>query len=164
MAGTLGKILKGIGKGITATDSVIGKAVDGVTVKAVDGIIGAGTKAVKGSVKAVDMADEGASALQKLVGFKMKPSVGLGIAGAFAVGGGVGEGIKTRNVSKLGDIQAGELANMVSFTRSPDLEGTMQAVESNSKLMEKFQKDYLPINAYGAEGDIVFALHNLRNR
>lgn len=75
--------------------------------------------------------------------------IALGITGAgFFIG--LGEG---GNATKLGDVEGEKLANMVSDEVSP-LMHDQEAID-HTELHNQ-------INTYGADGNIVFALHNMR--
>lgn len=159
----LGKILKGIGKGIQVIDGATGRVVDGATVLATNGAIKGAVRGVKGSFKPIEPG-KSTTYVQQLFGHKMKVGVGLGVAGVLAASSVFDEGANSLNRSKMGDIEAGELTNMVSFTRSPELDRTVDEIDSNEKASQEFQDKRLNVNTYGAEGDLVFALHNLRNK
>ena len=105
------------------------------------------------------------SVFQKVIPYRFStPAAATAIGGSVAVTTG-SEALRTQNRNKLGTIQSDELANMVSFTRSPLLDKTMQLAETDPKAFQEEQDRMfkkVTRNTYGAEGDLVFALHNLR--
>lgn len=103
-----------------------------------------------------------------LIKYKIKKRYAMGIAGGALAFEGLREGNRTANRSDLGEISSGELANTVSPSRSPTLYSTLDELESynledpaQARASEKRQKQ-LGLDNYGATGDLVFAMHNLR--
>lgn len=101
--------------------------------------------------------------LQHALPFRMKKSGAFGIAGVIGAGAIGLEGLKTKNRSDLGELSSGEMANTVGISRTPNLNATIDQVESNDEARKDFYHHGLGAGTYGAEGDLVFALHNLRN-
>ena len=88
---------------------------------------------------------------ENLLGVKMKAipqaALAVGLVG-FSL---ANTGIQLKNSAATGQIEAGGPANMVSSNPSPYI--TNEAATKNMKGH---------LNSYGADGDIVFAMHNLR--
>lgn len=102
------------------------------------------------------------SLIQHIIPYKLKTGAAFGIVGAMALYGVGGEAEGTRNRNKMGTISSGEMANTIGISRSPNLGATVDRM-AHANPKSKFVQDTLGANTYGAEGDIVFALHNLRN-
>lgn len=151
------KILKGIGK-------EVGEKATETTSKVVDSTLRGGAKVLGGMFDSVDVNDVSSSAIQRLAGVKMNKKAGRALIGGAIVLGVGNEEIKSSNISKLGSIEAEGMANMVNFTSSPELESTLEMIEGSSKGAKGYANKSLSRNTHGAEGDIVFALHNLRNQ
>jgi len=120
----------------------------------------------KAFTKLDDEAMDGAeSVFQKVIPYRFSTPVAATAIGVSTAATVIPEALRTQNRNKLGTIQSDELANMVSFTRSPLLDKTMQLAETDPKAFQEEQDRMfkkVTRNTYGAEGDLVFALHNLR--
>ncbi len=144
-----------------AASSVIGK-IGEVTAKPL-------ARGVKSAFKATKY-EEGANLIEKAlhnpIGYDLKKGYGIAIgAGAIVVSAGLsapGIAIQTANRNKMGYISGGELANQInSESNSPLLEDE-QAMNELGRKSIKNRIISNNLNTYGAEGDIVLALHNLR--
>lgn len=93
---------------------------------------------------------------------KKRWGIGLPLAGLALSTGWETE--KATERAKLGDIQSDELANTVSISRSDNLEKFVNTYNSPEQV-EQLRKDteVLQLKTGNATGDLVFALHNLRN-
>lgn len=91
----------------------------------------------------------------KITGYKMNYKAGvlgsIGIAGAIAGS----TALEIEHNSRLSNVNADQLANMVTHTVSPTLERDLED--------EEMLQDSLQTSQYGVEPNIVFALHELRN-
>lgn len=169
----IGKIFKAMGKTVDKTVSGIdhlGNVTGGkIGEKIVDSIasnkgnIGDfAKKAVKGTFIKIPE-DKRGSVFTKLVKHRLNNKLTGGIlagTGAIALTSMIDDG---NNTGKLGEIDAGELSNMINFTRSPELEETIDAMDKDEKYAKERTDSMFSVNTHGAEGDLVFALHNLRN-
>lgn len=161
-AKTIFNIAKGIGK------NLISEAANLSTIAVGAGRVGYEGGKVLGKVGSkmfthLPAGDKGTSLIQKIIPYKMKTGAALGVTaalGLYAVGD---EGAKTRSRGMLGEISSGEMANTIGISRSPNLNGKIDQVEADPNARAKFEQEDLKGGTYGAEGDIVFALHNLRN-
>jgi hypothetical protein len=125
-----------------------------------------GKKIVDGAKKSVVELpeEERNSVFTKLVKHRLNNKVAAGAflaTGGFTLASMANEG---NNVGNLGRIEATQMANTINFTRSPILEQTVDAMDANEQFAEQASKTMFGCNTHGAEGDLVFALHNLRNR
>jgi hypothetical protein len=157
-ASTISKALVAMGKGAESTALV-----------PIEKVIGNGAKetAKHGSriFKRIDRHREGLSLFNRLVPYQFTNGAAATIVGGSALIATTNEATKTKNRNKLGEITTGEMANMISFTRSPSLDQYMDKETSNPEEFKKQTKQnfgHVTSNTYGAEGDLVFALHNLR--
>lgn len=133
--GSLGKIIKGVGKGLSGKDAELN----------------AGAKVL---FKKVAKGEEDAM-YQHVLPYKLNSKVGKAIA--FGVGGAaiVGGSIDSHQIAEMGGkVTAGSLSGMTDTIQlSPlvqDMQNGKQVNMSNS------------LRNDGASGDIVFALHNMR--
>lgn len=136
--GKVGKILKGIGK----------KGRD-ISRSVVDGI----------GPALVDVAEDKQTALyQKVWNKKLNPKIGYGVAAVGTVGALTYKASESKNRHELGYMSAqdGLLSNMVGgATLSPLVEQVQSGEYDTSRVDNTW-------NSRGADGDIVFALHNMR--
>ena len=155
------KMMKGIGKGLateTANLGVLGAGIGRAGYEASKGAAYLGSKAFRPLAEG----EKAGSMIQKVLPYKMKTGAAIGIAGAIGLYNIGDEGAKTSTKTRLGEISSGEMANTIGISRSPNLNGKIDQVEADEKAMSKFAREDLRAGTYGAEGDIVFALHNLR--
>lgn len=107
----------------------------------------------------VDVApDKQTAVYQKLWNKKLNPKIGYGVAGAGTVIGLASTLDKNHNRHGLGAMtpQDGPLSNMVGgATLSPLIEDLQNGEYDASRVDNSF-------SSRGADGDIVFALHNMR--
>lgn len=94
-----------------------------------------------------------------IVPFKMKKEYQALLA-AGIIGYGAADGaFQVHNKAKLGDIKGGQMANMINGG------GSMQNLsqeETEQNLQRMGTKGSGSLDTYGAEADLVFALHNMR--
>jgi len=131
----------------------------------VGGIGASIARGAKASFKAYDY-KEGATILEKLIenptGIKMKASASVPIALGLTGVGLANTGFQLNNTAKLGPVEAGRAANTVgSGEVSP---GLQDEDEINKMGTPNLGRNIVQgrLNNYGAEGDLVMALHNLR--
>lgn len=134
MIGTIGKIFKGVGRGLSGKDDELN----------------AGANALFSKVSG-----EKTAMYQHILPYKLNPKVAGGIAAAALVGTAGEAAIDSRHMAQMGNrIQAGSLSGMTSSVQLSkgiqDLQDGKDVVFNNSMRND------------GAEGDIVFALHNMR--
>jgi hypothetical protein len=104
-----------------------------------------------------DVAKDGIGLYQHLAPYKLKGGVaGTIAAGAIAVNAG-SAALQSHNVAQMGAIEAGEgLSGMTStVAKSPLLDKLQKGEYAEDRVMGS-------IDNAGADGDIVFALHNMR--
>ena len=161
----LGAIFKGIG----AMDRMAGKmGADSTAKKMADAMFNkdkwkSASSKIFETVDGVADGEKSADGLmQQIAGFKMRKGAAYGIGGALTVYGVGDTMLQSGNGQKLGAIEAGKLANTLGSESSPGIGTTLDRIDSDEKYKKDFQKHNLPIDSYGAEGDLVFALHGLR--
>jgi hypothetical protein len=162
------KIARFVGRS-AARDLGYAEAAADVIGKAGEHLAGAASRGVKRVFKPTQY-EEGASMLEKAlhnpIGYDLKTGAGIAIGvGAVVVGGGLsapGIAIRTMNRNKMGEISSGELANMVSPESNSPLIDDQNAMNDLGRRNIRKNITSNNINTYGAEGDIVMALHNLR--
>lgn len=108
-------------------------------------------------VPEAERAKDGMGLYQKVLPYKVKGKVaaaGLGAYGLYEVGT---SGVASRNSAMLGAVDAGEgLSGMTSTVeKSPLLKKLQKGEYADDRVMGS-------IDNAGADGDIVFALHNMR--
>ena len=162
----ISSILKGIGaldklagaSGIDraakfTADKLIGK--DSV----IPGVVGSAFRKVEGVEAGAKSKD---TLIQRAAGFKMKKAAGIGIAATAGLYNLSDETYKANNASKIGSVQAEELANTIGSNHSPTIGTKLDELDNSEEASQRFQKNNLPLDSYGAQGDLVFALHGLR--
>lgn len=107
----------------------------------------------------VDVAEDKQTALyQKMWNKKLNPKIGYGVAAVGTVGALTYKASESKNRHELGYMSAqdGLLSNMVGgATLSPLVEQVQSGEYDTSRVDNTW-------NSRGADGDIVFALHNMR--
>lgn len=106
---------------------------------------------------------EGANAVQKLfespLGYDIKTKYALGIGAVIMTPAILDSGMQIKNKSSIGEITAGYAANQVNVSGSPFTEQQLNESSKRSFIKKAVSGN---INTHGAEGDLVFALNNLR--
>lgn len=108
-------------------------------------------------VPEAERAKDGIGLYQKMLPYKMKGGVAKAVVGGTLGVGVIGSAIGSSNQAKLGTVEAGEgLSGMTStVSKSPLLKSLQSGEYSDDRVMGS-------IDNAGADGDIVFALHNMR--
>jgi hypothetical protein len=116
----------------------------------------------KGAFKKHQYVNEGfiGKLLENPVGYDLKMRYALPIGGLLVGYGTLDAGMQVRNKSSLGEITGARVANQVTENYSPTITDESLAEYGNTSLAKSFMNRSL--STYGAEGDIVMALHNLR--
>lgn len=133
--GNLGKIIKGVGKGLSGKDAELN----------------AGAKVL---FKKVAKGEEDAM-YQHILPYKLNGKVGVALAIGVGATTVIGSSVDSRQLAQMGGkVTAGELSGMTDAIQLSPLVQDMQKgkqVNFNNSLRND-----------GASGDIVFALHNMR--
>ena len=112
--------------------------------------------------------EEGANILEKALhnpfGYELKKPYAYAIGALVLLPSVADSGAKIHNKNHMGRMQGEQLVNQVNpESVSPGLEDPNQMAELGRTGIKKHLTSGT-LNTYGAEGDIVFALHNLRGR
>ena len=133
------------------------------------GVLDIGNKAARKAFRKVDyskLRDKNGSIpisdlVDNIVPFKLKKELGIAAFVGLTATGAIDGGMQVKNRRDMGEISGGQMANMINANGSL---ATLDEKERNRRLeaMNENKMSKGPLNTYGAEGDIVFALHNLR--
>lgn len=156
VGGVSEKIVEGVGNATISTAKTIGKAgkkVGKLTNKTL-------TKELTGK------ALENATLYERAVGKKLN-AAGVGVAIGATMAVSTGKAIADNGMSKfnkLGYTSVGDnLDRLVSYDGSGFIENINQVSNGDPEIMQDIVKNsFNNVNQFGASGDIVFALHNMR--
>lgn len=166
----MGLVWKGV-KGVAkATGAISGKAIDGLGNAAIGLVTGtvkgapALGKALTKNMTAEELAD--ASIYEKLLGKKLNAGgLGLLTAGTMAVStiGAISNNGLSK-AQKVGHVSVGDnLDRLVSYDGSGFVQNINRVSKGNPAVMQDIvENTFDNPNQFGVSGDIVFALHNMR--
>ena len=156
-----GKIVEGLGAGAIAATAGTGMAISKVSKSKVGKLT---KRALVKDISAEALKD--ASLYERLAGKKLT-GVGVGALVAGTMGVSTINAVADNGLSKfqkLGDVSVGEnLDRLVSYDGSGFINNINNVAGGNSEVMQDIIKNSFDnINQVGVSGDIVFALHNMR--
>lgn len=170
------KILKGLDKSLEVTGNVadkLGGATDWIIKDVTASAVGIGSTGL-GIAKGIknlafeemteEMLEESTSILEHLTGIKAKKrtnQLAFGAIGLYALSEGIGNAERERSMGTI--VGADFQPNLVNQSTNPVTDSNLEYYNKNESYRN--QIDYDMENKFGSAGaDIVFALHELRNR
>ena len=126
-----------------------------------------GNKIREGAVSSIKATkyEEGSNiiekALQNPFGYEVKRRYQAAIGAVLVLPAMVDSGMQVHNKNKMGRTEGAGLANQINESHSSTIDDDQQLEQVGKTSIKNRIKDG-NINTYGAEGNIVMALHNLR--